>query len=407
MLFRSLSEDIQPGDVFLVQVPIDKQQQLYKQKGFLGLDNHLARIHPDGYGAFYSHSFLISGATNLLPRDWIRPGGAGLYHGTNGTNTSSWMAAPRVGFPSYSFSVQNGAGLSLAVPVSGVPVGLSLLASDAASGSVQIQDARTMGVDTISLHRQLQSWAETNVEFLAHFGTSATNKGVNFLRVVTRVYASGRMLVTLKDASNRSGGLDVGIPKPVNLLQPQLPNGLTNTQDTALNNFTNARHTLSEMVKAAMPATDAAGNVLPGGSLRLAAASARTVSLDETFDPPLVLGYLGFDCAIYEGGKLGSPIPTHSVLDPNFAGIRHFAEFKGALTNQTSIFEQIQKCYGSASPEIKKKVRDKAADLDLIKRADSIEPTKFIQRLRRSVDANDPEVTRKLNLVAKVCAETP
>jgi hypothetical protein len=49
--------------------------------------------------------------------------------GTNGTNTVSWKAAPRVAFPSYSFTVQNGAGLSLAVPVQGVPVGLSLLAS--------------------------------------------------------------------------------------------------------------------------------------------------------------------------------------------------------------------------------------------------------------------------------------
>ena len=42
--------------------------------------------------------------------------------------------------------------MSLAVPVSGVPVGLSLLASDSASGTIQIEDARTLGVDTISLY---------------------------------------------------------------------------------------------------------------------------------------------------------------------------------------------------------------------------------------------------------------
>ena len=32
-----LTEDIQPGDVFLVQLPIDQQQKLYQQNGFLPL----------------------------------------------------------------------------------------------------------------------------------------------------------------------------------------------------------------------------------------------------------------------------------------------------------------------------------------------------------------------------------
>ena len=115
----------------------------------------------------------------------------------------SWQAAPRVAFPSYSFSVQNGAGLSLAVPVQGVPVGLSLLASDAASGNIQIQDARTLGVDTLSLYRQLKGWAKTNNAFLRNFGTSPDSKRTNYVRVITRVFASGRMTVSLKDASNR------------------------------------------------------------------------------------------------------------------------------------------------------------------------------------------------------------
>jgi hypothetical protein len=139
-----LTEDIQPGDVFLVQMPIDQQQKLYKKNGFLPLDNALGRLNPEGYKEFYGHSFFSTNGSVVLPRDWIRPLGVGVYTNNNGTNTLSWQAAPRVAFPSYSFSVQNGAGLSLAVPVQGVPVGLSLLASDAASGTIQIQDARTM-----------------------------------------------------------------------------------------------------------------------------------------------------------------------------------------------------------------------------------------------------------------------
>ena len=322
-----LTEDIQPGDVFLVQVPIDQQQRLYKKNGFLPLDNSLGRINPTGYKEFYGHSFFPSNGSLVLPRDWIRPQGVGVYTNNNGTNTLSWQAAPRVAFPSYSFSVQNGAGLSLAVPVQGVPVGLSLLASDAASGSIQIQDARTMGVDTISLYRQLKGWAKTNQAFLSNYSPRPDGKRTNYVRVITRVFSSGRMTVSLKDASNRSGGLDVGVPKAVNLLQPQLPSDQKSTPEAALSNYTNALNAISEMVKAAGSAVDAAGKVLPGGSLRLAAASARSVSLDETFDPPVILGYLGFDCVIDEGGRLGPPMPTYANLQPNLATgiVRHFA----------------------------------------------------------------------------------
>jgi hypothetical protein len=331
-----LTEDAQPGDVFLVQVPVDRQQEIYKRKGFLPLDNHIARIDPSGYADFYDHSFLGSNATNILPRDWIRPGGPGLYRGTNGTNTLSWQAAPHAAFPSYSFSVRNGAGLSLAVPVSGVPVGLSLLASDAASGSLQISDSRTLGVDTISLYRQLRNWASTNSDFLHYFGGGLTNAKPNYLRVITRVYAAGRMMVTLKDASNRSAGLDAGVPKPVNLLLPELPNGSNTTAENAVKNYTNAWNAMSEMVKAAGAIATNASGVLPGGSLRLAAASSRTVSLDETFDPPVIFGYLGFDCAIFKGGVLGPPIPTYAVLDPsyNLAGLLQLSPVYGQLLDK-------------------------------------------------------------------------
>ncbi|MFO1458117.1 MAG: hypothetical protein U1G08_01820 [Verrucomicrobiota bacterium] len=313
-----LTEDIQAGDVFLVQVPVDRQQEIYKQRGFLPLDNLIARMDPDGYVKFYDHSFLAPDSTNVLPRDWIRPGGLGIYRGTNGTNTASWQAAPRTAFPNYSFSVRNGAGLSLAVPIQGVPVGLSLLNSDAASGSIQISDSRTLGVDTLSLYHQLRDWASTNTDFLRFFGKGYDTAKPNYLRVVTRVYAAGKMSVTLRDATSRSGGLDVGAPKPVNLLLPELPTGTNVNPETTLRNYTNAWSVMSEMVKAAGALATNATKILPGGSLRLAAASSRMVGIDETFDPPVVFGYLGFDCAILRGGLLGPPIPTFAVLDPAF-----------------------------------------------------------------------------------------
>jgi hypothetical protein len=310
-----LTEDIQPGDIFLVQVPIDKQQALYELNGFLALDNHLDRINPTGYDRFYDHSFFSKDESVELPRDWIRP---------SGTN-QSWQLAPHVAFPSYSFTVRNGAGMNLAVPVEGVPVGLSLMASDAASGTIEIKNSYTMGVDTISLYRQLEDWAKTNKDFLCYF--EPRDKQTNYLRVVTRIYATGKMSVSLMDASSRSGGLDAGVPKPVNLLTPTLPAGLTNTADATLQNYTNAWNTLSQIVQLAGTAKDAAGNMLPGGSLRLTAASARSVSLDESFNPPVVFGYLGFDCIIATNGELGTPIPTYAILGqiPVQIAIRQYA----------------------------------------------------------------------------------
>lgn len=297
-----LTEDIQPGDIFLVQVPITKQQKLYKKNGFLPLDNHLDRLNPTGYSRFYEYSFFPEGETVVLPRDWIHP---------SGTN-QAWQLAPHAAFPSYSFTVRNGAGINLAVPVQGVPVGLSLLGSSAASGTIEIKDAYTMGVDTISLYHQLEDWAATNAEFLAWFGPSA--KQTNYLRVVTRIYATSKMSVSLMNASSRSGGLDVGVPKPVDLLTPALPVNSTNTSEATLQNYTNGWNTLSQIVQAAGAAKNAAGNILPGGSLRLTAASARSVSMDENFTPPIIFGYLGFDCAIVTNGELGAPIPTYAVL---------------------------------------------------------------------------------------------
>jgi hypothetical protein len=298
-----LTEDIQPGDIFLTQTTIDQQQSEYKNKGFLRLDHHVARLNPGGYTNFYGNSFLsAANGTVKLPAGWERPAD---------TNLQAWQPAPHAGFPTYSFSVRHGEGINLAVPVDGVPVGLSLLNSDAASGAVTLDKAQTLGVDTISLWRELQTWAATNADFLSLF--SGTNGEPNYLRVVSRIYVVGQVDVSLSDTSSQSGGLDVGAAKPVNLLVPQLSSNQTNTTATTTQNYTNASSVMQSLLTNIIQAV-ASNNVLPGGSLRLAGASSRTVALQETFNPPLVIGYLGFDCAIEDGGVLGPPIPTVSRL---------------------------------------------------------------------------------------------
>lgn len=290
-----LTEDLQPGDLFLVQLTADRQQDLYDDQGFLPLDNHLDRIHPEGYEQFYAGAFgedFVSG----LPGSQQRP-----------AEGRGWQDAPRSGFPSYSFSVRRGGGLDLALPVHGVPVGLALLGARAAEGTVSLQEARTLGVDTVSLYRQVRDWARANRELVQHFGASPPR---NWLRVVSRVYLVGQVDVSLRAAEQRGAGLDAGASSPLPLLQPGPPPA--GGEDRASQDYAKAIERINAAIAGSLTAIGGAGL---GASLRVTAASSRSVSLVETFDPPLVFGYLGFDVPILQGGDLGAPIPTHAVLE--------------------------------------------------------------------------------------------
>lgn len=303
-----LTQDLQPGDVFLVQLPIDKQQQQYQQRGFLPLDNHLARLDVTAYADFYDASFLsrLQGTRAKLPADWMRP---------TSRSTAPWSMAPGAAFPTYAFSVNSSAGLSLAIPISGVPVGLSLLGAESAYGTVTIDDARTLGVDIMSLHEQLQQWVEQSPDrrdFLAAYGAPASQPPRNFLRVVTRIYLTGKLQVSLHDASTRAAGADAGLARPIASMLAQTPGTATETADIADKNYENVMKRLNDLLKDSQPALG--DSLVPGGSVRIGAASARSIAMSETFDPPLVIGYLGFDVPIQENGTLGAPIPTHALI---------------------------------------------------------------------------------------------
>lgn len=378
-----LTEDIQPGDIYLVQWTVEQQQRLYNQRGYLPLDQHVGRLNPNGYAEFYAHSFFPKSSPPELLSDLVRPA----------DKSHTWLA-PHVAFPSYAFTVNNGAGLNLAVPVQGVPVGLSLLGSNAASGTVQIQDARTVGVDIVSLYQQVQEWSklEKNHSLLQSLGTPADAKDRNYLRVVTRLYTTGRMTVSLKDASNRSGGVDAGAPKAVDLLTPALPDKTTN----AATNYTNAWTALSTMLK------DATSS-LPGGSLRLAAASSNSVSLDETFDPPLTVGYLGFDCPIEEGGRVGPPVPTRANLEPAYSVLK-FGKFKDAFAKATKANDTVEQDYAAASETKKTDIRTMAFYLGLT--SDKMDDRQFTLTLRRAV-TGDQDVAQKFQWLAAFAATKP
>ena len=142
-----LTEDLRPGDVFLVQTPIKDQVKQYEADGFLPMDQMVARLNPEGYVAFYGptsineHEFspFLTGHSVAVSPGYAFP-----------TN-----AAPRASFPSYNFSFSRGTGLQMALPISGVPVALGLSGFEKARGSVTLSDAYTYGIDLMSLTTQV------------------------------------------------------------------------------------------------------------------------------------------------------------------------------------------------------------------------------------------------------------
>lgn len=295
-----LSEDMQPGDIFLVQLPVDRQQEAYKKDGYLPLDNLIGRVQPNGYSVFYGSSFFSKDEPPpILPRDWLN----------TKDDAAAWKEAPNVKFPSYSFSVRRGGGFNLAVPVQGVPLGLSLMGGDAAQGTIVIADAKTYGVDTISLLPSVEGWAATNRNFLANFAPDG--KRQNYVRVVSRVFLTKRVNVSLQSSRAASGGVSAGAPKPVDLV---VPGTNTDTAKQTMDSYQDNLNKLNKTLEDALKTLDAKGNLLPGGTIKVAAASANSISLDETIPRPLVVGYLGFDLPIGIGGKLGPPIPTYALL---------------------------------------------------------------------------------------------
>jgi hypothetical protein len=215
-------------------------------------------------------------------------------------------ASPLIaGFPTYSFSIRRSLGFAAALPINGIPVGLGLLGSDSADGSVTIGKATTLGVDEASLYDDLQAWVHQKGVFLAPYASTEEHKA--YLRVVSRIYLAGEIKVSLHDASNRALGSDVGAAPSVADALAKPTTRPDETSAKAVENYNAALAALNSSLEA--PATR------PGASLRIAAATARSIVMNETFSPPLVVGYLGFDCCIGPGGALGPPVPTLAVLE--------------------------------------------------------------------------------------------
>ncbi|HEY7117457.1 MAG TPA: hypothetical protein VH475_12790, partial [Tepidisphaeraceae bacterium] len=205
-----LTEDVQPGDVFLVQTPVEDQVKVYRDKGYLPLDNQVCRLYPASYFEYYRGRYGIDDSQAMPPGIWQFP--------TTGGGTVSYAKAPRAAFPSYGFSVSRSEGLNVAVPVHAVPVGLNLLDSASASGVIALKDAYTFGVDEFELQQEATRWAAAHPEFIRQFRQVATTKdrkGEQFyLRVVSRVYMVQTVDVSLFANQGFGGDVSAGVNRP-------------------------------------------------------------------------------------------------------------------------------------------------------------------------------------------------
>ena len=292
-----LSEDIQPGDVFLVQTPLSKQTEIYKDKGFLALDQLVTRLSNLNYSDFYKDAYWKGIYASTAHQ---RPG----WPSHPGANTL--VEAPRAAFPTYKFSVKRGGGIQVAIPIQGIPVGLGLMGASRASGTVTIKDAYTYGIDGECIGRLLYNWWESTGDVAWNLKAIANgSKTPIYLRVVTRVYLAGSVEVSLVNLDAVSGGLDVAQAPKLQL--PDLSQVDPEKVKVSVEAYQAALNAISQPL-------NAGGISAPGGAVRLAYASQRSVTMTQVFDRPLVIGYLGFDAKVFEDGTLSAPIPSFSVI---------------------------------------------------------------------------------------------
>ena len=279
-----LTEDLQPGDVLLVSTPIEEQAAIYKQKGFLPLDQHLVRMYSNDYPEFYNWRYGITKGT-IPPANWQNNGADGSHN---------WAIAPNAAFPSYQFSVRTGSGLNLAIPIQGVPFALGLMNSGSASGTVTIADAHTFGLDNVRMDKLVRNWGKEHRKLLSSY--EPQNGQHHYLRVICRVYVTGKVNVTVNNDEAQSAQAAAGADRPITLM------GIEEGKTTE--NYSTAIESLNQL----------AAKQIPGVNIKVATATSRLVTLTEEFERPLVIGYVGFDMPILKGGRLGAPISTLSQL---------------------------------------------------------------------------------------------
>lgn len=343
-----LTEDLQVGDVFLVQTPISEQASEYNKNGFLPLDDAQVRLGYTNFSSVYFDSYWKDEFGNT-PHTLPLYTNAGPYTSTQALVLTQ-APLPRAAFPTYSFQASSGFGFNAAFPIEGVPVALSYLNSQQVNGEVTISDARTYAGDTAQLLALLTQWAGEpgTRDRLAQTAINTSPKPV-FLRVVSRIYFVRAVDISLQRTGSQGASGKGGSVNDVNL---------ATTNGNVLSSYTNL---LGVLNSATATAANAAANATQvGAALKVVSASGSTIGLSQSFDRLLAFGYLGFDVPVYTNGDLGTPIPTfqhivkQTVSAPKeepkglqFAKDENTAKIRSWLANNPSNIQQLQDYIGT------------------------------------------------------------
>ncbi len=156
-----------------------------------------------------------------------------------------------------------------------------------ASGTVTISDAHTYGIDEMSLMNQVNDFLgiSTNAAALLHefppLDKDTTASNAFYLNVVTRVFTTSKVAVSIYNDSSVGGGVSAG---SVNASIAQF------TGTNAASNYSN--------LVTAVNGLGNSGLTNVGGALKFTSMSSRSVALNETFPKPLIIGYLAFSVPI-------------------------------------------------------------------------------------------------------------
>jgi len=292
-----LVENLQVGDVFLVDRPIENEAEQYDAEGYLPL------------GRF------ISSISDTLP------------------SKDPW---PKAAFATFSFDLRRGGSVGAGIPVQGVPVSFSLLGAESATATVSLKDATVYHLPDDKLEGAVNQWSEKMRSTLAMYRPAYERNAdgtfqmrYSYVRIITGVFRIKKATVVLNDATSLGGKGRVGIAENLGLITagatpPADATSLTETINKALAPASQpaAKDASNGTTNNGAPTTSEAAPPAAGVEFSAYGVTSSGLSLDETFDTPLAVGYVAIDYPIGYEGKLGSH-PTETRQRLSHGGSMH------------------------------------------------------------------------------------
>lgn len=253
-----LRADLAPGDIYIVDQTIEEQSNADKKKDYLPLDHKLATLE---------------------------------------LKQSKGSAAA---MPTFSFTVDQSAGFQLNVPVEGIPVGLGLLNSKKVVVSLAIDDVTVRDIGTIELYEALSKWAQDGpIQRYLMLQAQVSSRPL-MLRTISTVYYTGGVTASIKGLDSGGANLSVAgsaLDDPNSeKIASMLPEAVKSDKET------------DRLIELAKELNKINPLETIGGNAKFMKSSGNTVSMKNTFDPPLAIGYVGFDVVFSKSGNLGPPM---------------------------------------------------------------------------------------------------